>query len=198
VQVCPTGIDIRHGLQYQCIACAACVDVCDSVMDRMGYPRGLIRYTTQNELEVGRPRRILRPRVLVYSTLLGAIAIALVVAVLLRVPLELDAIRDRNQLYRETADGRVENVYTLKILNMDTRPHSYRLRATGVEGLAVAFDRAEISAAGGEVIELPVRVQAAPARLAARSTPIRFVLEAEDDPRLRKEEPARFVGPGGR
>jgi polyferredoxin len=81
VQVCPTGIDIRNGLQYQCIACGACVDVCNTVMDKMGYARGLVRYTTQNELDLGTPRQLLRPRVLVYSGLLASIAIALVVAV---------------------------------------------------------------------------------------------------------------------
>ena len=70
MQVCPTGIDIRKGLQYECIACAACIDACDEVMDKVGYPRGLIRYATQHALE-GKPTRVLRPRVIVYGTLLA-------------------------------------------------------------------------------------------------------------------------------
>ena len=70
VQVCPTGIDIRKGLQYECIACAACIDACDDVMDKVGYPRGLIRYDTQHGLE-GKPTHVLRPRIIVYGTLLA-------------------------------------------------------------------------------------------------------------------------------
>ncbi|MFX5464542.1 4Fe-4S dicluster domain-containing protein, partial [Acinetobacter baumannii] len=75
VQVCPTGIDIRNGLQYECIACGACIDACDEVMAKVGYPRGLIRYTTQNAID-GRPSRVLRPRILVYGTLLLTLLVA--------------------------------------------------------------------------------------------------------------------------
>jgi cytochrome c oxidase accessory protein FixG len=196
VQVCPTGIDIRNGLQYQCIACGACVDACDAVMDKMGYPRGLIRYTTQNELELGEPRHLLRPRVLIYSGLLGAIAVALVIAVLLRIPLELDVIRDRNTLFREGADGRIENVYTLKIMNMDGHAHSYRLTAGGIDDLALRLDRAEIQVASGEVIEVPVTLSADPAWLKERSTRVSFTLQATDNERLKRVEEARFLGPG--
>ncbi|MDZ7809743.1 MAG: 4Fe-4S dicluster domain-containing protein [Arhodomonas sp.] len=85
VQVCPTGIDIRDGLQYECIACGACIDACDQVMDRMGYPRGLIRYTTENALE-GKPTHVLRPRVIVYSVLLLALLVGTLTAVAMRTP----------------------------------------------------------------------------------------------------------------
>jgi cytochrome c oxidase accessory protein FixG len=196
VQVCPTGIDIRDGLQYQCIACGACVDVCNSVMDKMAYPRGLIRYTSARALE-GKPWRLLRPRVLVYSALLGGIAAALVAAVLVRVPLDLDVIRDRNTLYRETPEGLIENVYTLRILNMDDRAHRYRLSAAGIEGLEWRADAREPEAAPGAVVELAVALRAPRAALAARSTKVRFRLAAADEPRLTVEEEARFLGPAG-
>src|SRR5688572_16335627 len=91
VQVCPTGIDIRQGLQIECIACAACIDVCDDVMDKMGSPRGLIRYTTQHALD-HEPTRILRPRVLIYGALLTALIVGFVAAVALRSPVALDVI----------------------------------------------------------------------------------------------------------
>jgi len=197
VQVCPTGIDIRNGLQYQCIACAACVDVCDTVMEKMNYPKGLVRYTTQQELEQGAVRKIFRPRVIVYTALLAAITIALVVAVLLRVPLALDVLRDRNALFRETTDGRIENVYTLKIMNMDARVHRYQLSATGIETLQVLLDE-ETIVAPGEVVEVSARLRAESRYVAQRSTPVRFVLRAEDDAALTVEEAARFLGPGGR
>nr|WP_241546824.1 cytochrome c oxidase accessory protein CcoG [Thiohalobacter thiocyanaticus] len=89
VQVCPTGIDIRNGLQYQCIGCAACIDACNDVMDKMDYPRGLIRYTTQNRLE-GKPVHVLRPRTLVYGLILLALLGGLVYAIATRVPVDLN------------------------------------------------------------------------------------------------------------
>ncbi len=194
VQVCPTGIDIRNGLQYQCIACAACVDVCDTVMDKMQYPRGLIRYTTENALE-GKSSRILRPRVLFYGGLLAAIATALVVSVLLRIPLDVDVIRDRNTLYRETNEGLVENVYTLRILNMDNSAHTYQLAADGIEGLRMHSDVERISIDSGQVRELVVRLQADPVNLKERSSRVRFRVQAEDSTRLVATEEARFLGP---
>jgi len=194
VQVCPTGIDIRNGLQYQCIACAACVDVCDSVMTKMNYPKGLIRYTTENSLE-GKPSRILRPRVLIYGALLAGIAAALIISVLLRVPLDVDVVRDRNTLYRETNEGLVENVYTLRILNMDHSTHRYTLAAAGLEGLQMQTDSLPISIESGQVRELGVRLQVDPAVLKERSSRITFHVQAEDDPGLQAREEARFLGP---
>lgn len=195
VQVCPTGIDIRQGLQSECIACGACIDVCDTVMNKIGYPKGLIRYTTQNEIEEGKPRRILRPRVIVYGAILVNISAALVAAVLLRVPVELDVLRDRNALYRTTVSGAVENAYTLKIMNMDTKPHRYTIGADGVPDLRLVSDVHTVAVSPGEVIEVPVTLQADPAALRERSTDIRFILQAHDDAELKIEEESRFLGP---
>jgi len=194
VQVCPTGIDIRNGLQIGCIACAACVDVCNSVMDKMGYPQGLIRYTSENALE-GKPVKLLRPRVLIYSGILAAITAALILAVLLRVPLNLDVIRDRNALYRESTDGQIENIYTLKIMNMDNGPHRYVLSASGIEGLQLLSDRPDVSVAAGEVAEVPIRLKADPAKLTQRSTPVTIRLQAADTDGLFASQSARFLGP---
>ena len=194
VQVCPTGIDIRNGLQYQCIACAACVDVCDTVMDKMNYPRGLIRYTTENAL-AGKPSRILRPRVLIYGGVLAAISAALVISVLLRIPLDVDVTRDRNTLYRETNEGLVENVYTLHILNMDNSAHTYQLTADGIEGLRLLSDVEGVTIDSGQSRELVVRVQVDPVNLKERSSHIRFRVQSEDSAKLVATEEARFLGP---
>ena len=195
VQVCPTGIDIRDGLQYQCISCGACIDVCDTVMDKMRYPRGLIRYTTQDELEAGKPPRLWRPRIIVYSAILAGISIALVVAVFLRTPLEIDVLRDRQALFREAPGGRIENVYTLKLLNMDTRAHRLRISASGIDGLELQSDTRELTIASGEVIELPVVLRAERAQLRQRVSTVIFVLEAVDNTGLRATENARFLAP---
>ncbi len=193
VQVCPTGIDIRNGLQYQCISCSACIDVCNGVMDKMNYPRGLIRYTTENALQ-GKGARVLRPRVIVYASVLVLIILGLGIAIYQRVPLQLDVIRDRNNLYRETDDGGIENVYTLKIINMDEAAHEYTLGAQGIAGLRVLTDGV-LRIGPGDVQEVGVRVRAVAQALHKRSTDIFFHLQAKDDPRLDVVEDARFMGP---
>jgi len=195
VQVCPTGIDIRDGLQYECIACSACIDACDETMDKMSYPRGLIKYTTENAAE-GKGQHILRPRVMVYATILLVLFGLLVSNLVQRIPLELDVIRDRNTLYRETRDGLIENVYTLKILNMDSQAHRYILSADGIEGMKLLLDEPEIEVEAGTVLELIARLQADEYNMEERSVTVVFQLQAIEANHLTTTEEARFVGPG--
>ncbi len=197
VQVCPTGIDIRDGLQYQCIACAACIDVCDQVMDKMDYPRGLIRYTTENAFS-GRAVRLLRPRVMVYSVLLLGLTGVLLAAIAMRTPLELDVLRDRNALFRETNEGMIENVYTLKLINMDDRPHELQISVEGVPGMELRVEGEWVRTEPGEVVSVPATVRVDPERLEQRSSAIKFVAVARGEAGLRVEEEARFVGPSPR
>ena len=140
VQVCPTGIDIRNGLQYECIGCAACVDVCNGVMDKMKYPRGLIRYDTQSAMQqrLGRSGmlgRILRPRILVYTTVLVVIVSALATSLWLRSPFKVDIVRDRGVMARVVDDGWVENVYGLQIMNATEQVQRYTIAASGLPQL---------------------------------------------------------------
>jgi cytochrome c oxidase accessory protein FixG len=193
VQVCPTGIDIRDGLQYQCISCSACIDVCDEIMDKMKYPRGLIRYTTENTLN-GKPTHVLRPRIFVYGGILLAIFIGISVAISTRSLVQLDVIRDRNSLFRETGSGLIENVYRLRVMNIDNLPHVYDVTATGIDGLQLEKDR-EIEVEPGRVMTLPVRLAADPQKLPKRSMTITFQLTARDNPTLTITEEARFLGP---
>ena len=199
VQVCPTGIDIRDGLQYECIACSACIDACDEVMDKVGYERGLIRYTTENAKQglsaKGKSAHILRPRILVYAAILVFIGSMLILDISQRIALDLDVIRDRNSLYRETNEGLIENVYRLKILNMDSASHQYNLWVDGIDGLKLYQDKTEIEVASGIVSELVVRVQIDEANLKSRSNRILFHLQAKDLNHLSVIEEARFLGP---
>ena len=194
VQVCPTGIDIRDGLQYECIACSACIDACNDVMDKMGYPRGLITYTTENAMRGGRSH-ILRPRVVVYALLLLAIMSTFAWSLSQRSTLGLDVIRDRNRLYRETDEGRIENVYILKIINMDDKGHAFKLHVEGIEDLELFIDARRIWVDAGEVLELPVRLRVEEDELHERSNKVTFKLVATDDPGLKAREDARFLGP---
>jgi cytochrome c oxidase accessory protein FixG len=194
VQVCPTGIDIRDGLQYECIACSACIDACDDVMDKMGYPRGLIAYTTENAMRGGRSH-ILRPRVVVYALLLLTIMSIFAWSLSQRGTLGLDVIRDRNRLYRETDEGLIENVYILKIINMDDKGHAFKLHVEGIEDLELLIDARRIWVDAGEVLELPVRLRVEEDELHERSNKVTFKLVATDDSGLKTREEARFLGP---
>nr|MCU0977482.1 4Fe-4S dicluster domain-containing protein [Steroidobacteraceae bacterium] len=193
VQVCPTGIDIRDGLQYECIACAACIDACDDVMEKMSYPKGLIRYTSQKALE-GNESHVIRPRMIVYGTLLGLLIVSFFVSISLRTPVSLDVMRDRNALYRPLADGGIENVYLLRILNKDTRPHRYVLSTSGVPGIVIETDEPEHFVGPGEVYSLAARVRV-PAGSVTGSREIRVEVAAVDDPSLSAGRDTRFLAP---
>ncbi len=193
VQVCPTGIDIRQGLQYECIACAACIDACDSIMDRMSYPRGLIRYTTENALHHEKSR-LLRPRVLIYATLLLILVGILVTSLSMRTPVILDVIRDRNTLYRELPNDVVENIYTLKIINQSDHVRQFDLGVSGVEGIVLDGVPDPFEVAGGDVASLPVRVRVGRDN-ATGIHPIEFTITAADDPNVTLTEDSRFLGP---
>ena len=170
VQVCPTGIDIRDGLQYMCIGCGACVDVCDQVMDKMQYEPGLIRYTSERAMLDGLSAKsarshLLRPRVLIYGTLILALAVAFVVSLAMRNPLRVDIIRDRGALGREVAGGMIENVYRLQIINTSDQPMHLRLTAEGMPGLTVlagqqGSDTVDVEAAANKLVPMVIRAPA--------------------------------------
>ncbi len=192
VQVCPTGIDIRKGLQYECIACAACVDVCDDVMETMGYEKGLVRYTTEHAV-AGEPSRIARPRVFVYGLLMVAVLSLTAVSLLNRTPLRLDVIRDRNSLYRVVDGGRIENVYSLRLMNMDNESHDLEVTVSGLPGLTVETDPPALVVDSGAIEAVAARISA-PAGTAAGGHDIRIRLLTADG-EMTVEEPARFMAP---
>ncbi len=190
VQVCPTGIDIRNGLQYECIGCAACIDGCNQVMHKMGYPKGLIRYSTENALKNGwNFRQIMahavRPRVLVYSAILAAVIIGAGMALFMRVPVKVDVIRDRTSLGREVAGGKIENVYRLQIMNTTEKSHRFFVRvadAHDLEDIEVLTDAKQpLQIEAISTISVPVRVRATPAHEKRGSERIFFIIEASDD-----------------
>ncbi|HQS99719.1 MAG: cytochrome c oxidase accessory protein CcoG [Hydrogenophilales bacterium 16-64-46] len=197
VQVCPTGIDIRNGLQYECIGCAACIDGCDQIMDKMGYPRGLIRYTTENVVKGKYPdsgilRHVLRPRTILYSVIMLVIGSAFVVSLATRVPLRVDVVRDRVALSKETDEGLIENVYRLQLINKDGRAHRYTIEAEGIPGLQVVTSQAEISAAPLQTVDIPVSLVADPVELKGRSIEVQFIVRAVDAPEIVDEVKTKF------
>ena len=205
VQVCPTGIDIRKGLQYECIGCAACVDVCNGVMDKMGYPKGLVRYATQNSMVQGWDARrmwarVLRPRVLVYSGVLVLIVMALLASLALRSPFKVDVVRDRGTLARLVEDGRMENGYRLQVMNATEQVQRYRIRATGLDGASVV-GREEVEVGPAEARWVPLAVQIGPetvSRMGPGAHPVMFDIERVargGEPEARVSEKSTFVIP---
>lgn len=199
VQVCPTGIDIRKGLQYECIGCAACIDVCDDVMDKVGYPRGLIKFSTQHGMEQGwntkqMLQRALRPRVLVYSAILLTITAAVGVSLYLRTPLRVDVMRDRGSLARMVEQGRIENVYRLQIMNATEQTQRYAISVSGLPGITLD-PITEIEVLPTEVRSAAVRVQIPPGTAETGSHPIQFEIRSTGDEVARVTEKAAFLVP---
>ena len=162
-------------------------------MDKMGSPRGLIRYTTEHALQ-GKATRIVRPRMIVYATLLVVGLGTLLYSLVTRTPLILDVIRDRNALYREVHGDRIENAYTLKVINLDDRSHRYRLEVTGMNELDVVAPSGLIEAPPGTVSTISARLQA-PSPRANGVHAITLTLAAVDAPRIAVREKTRFIGP---
>ncbi len=190
VQVCPTGIDIRDGLQIECIACAACIDACDGVMDKMQYPRGLIRYTTENML-TGKARRIVRPRTVVYAGLLAALLTTFAWGIVHRSPLIMDVLRDRNALYRESADGAIENSYTVKLVNKTRAPQHLSLSVTAGSPASIVGN-ANVDVPAGEVASVPLTLRSARGALRGMSS---IRLTATSNEGVAASQTAQFFAP---
>ena len=199
VVVCPTGIDIRKGQQYECIGCGACIDACDPVMDKVGLPRGLIRYTTENALaKHWTPKEVLahlvRPRIILYSVILIGIVVASAWSLATRVPLKVDVIRDRSLLAREADDGRIENVYNLKIMNTTEEPKRYTLSVEGMEGVELAGERV-VTVGSAENQEVTVVVRVPPESGKKGANTIYFDIKAENNDKIAVHEKASFLMP---
>ncbi len=195
VQVCPTGIDIRDGLQIECIGCAACVDACDAIMDKMGYPKGLISYTTEHNLS-GQKTHLMRPRLIGYALALVAMISLFGWAVFNRSLVEVDVLKDR-VLFRENEQGHVENVYTVKLMNKAQRDLTYLISVEGIDGLEYEGKR-EVKAAAGEVLSIPVELSIAPEKLPSSANEILFKVQALEDPTIENDADSRFIGPSVR
>ena len=193
VQVCPVGIDIRDGLQSECISCGLCIDACNAIMEKVAYPKGLISFTTENKLAKGETH-IFRPRLIGYSVALLVMVSVFTYTLITRIPLELDIIRDRSLLYRETSRGLIENIYTLRINNMDNQAHQYLIEVEAEQDFRF-IGASTVDVAGGEVFTHLVRLELDPGLLQRGNTDITFMLRAKDDETIHDSEESRFIGP---
>jgi cytochrome c oxidase accessory protein FixG len=195
VNVCPTGIDIRDGLQYQCIGCAACVDACEEVMSTMGYGESLVRYSSQNRDE-GTPSHWLRPRLVGYASLIVVLMAAFATVVTSRIPIGLDIARDRNRLYRQSWDDSVENVYTLRVENRDAVEHTYRVEFES--GMPLAYEGPRtVHVEAGKRASLPIRLVLSGDQSDREFTEedVVFHVQSEAKPEIEIEKTSRFHRP---
>lgn len=199
VQVCPTGIDIRKGLQYECIGCAACIDACDQVMDKMQYPRGLIRYSTENAVKQHWGRKeiighVLRPRTLIYGGVLTIVSIAFLWGLAAREPLRVDILRDRTSLAREVEDGLIENVYRLQIMNMTESIRSFDLSVSGLkDARIVGAESIEVGPAETQAVTVQVLVPGDAGKPGANE--LFFMISPHDEPQRVLREKTTFLLP---
>lgn len=192
VQVCPTGIDIRDGLQIACVSCAACIDVCDEVMGKMGYEKGLISYTTEHNLS-GEKTKLVRPRLVGYAAAILIMISLFSYTIFNRTLVELNVIKDRIP-YRENMEGRVENVYLLRIINKDQHAHTYMLEASGLDGLQLE-GKQNFEVQAGEIFSSPVSVSVDPEALGSSANTIEFKIQSVDDQRISRASKSTFIGP---
>ncbi|WP_051304712.1 cytochrome c oxidase accessory protein CcoG [Chitinilyticum litopenaei] len=196
VQVCPVGIDIRQGLQYECIGCAACIDACDIVMDKLGQPRGLIRFSSDTHRQQPGSaaftlRDWLRPRASLYAVLLLTVTLATGIALMQRQPFKLDVARDRQQLARETADGQVENRYLLQLGNSAGVPQDVELQLQAPPGIRLLGTPPvrRIDAGGNAQWALTLTAPAG-----QPSSPITLIAQSRSHPDWRVRTSSRFIG----
>ncbi|HID48637.1 MAG TPA: cytochrome c oxidase accessory protein CcoG [Chromatiales bacterium] len=179
-QVCPVGIDIRNGLQYQCISCALCIDACDNIMKSIGYPVGLIRYTSEHALE-GKPTRYLNLKNLGYALVLVATTVMLVWSILSRAPVEMNVRQIRQPLAVTLSDGRIQNRYEIRINNKTAQPRRFHLLLEGLDGAELDTGRdGDILLSPEHTLQLNVKLRMAPERATASREPFRFVLQPVD------------------
>jgi cytochrome c oxidase accessory protein FixG len=189
VQVCPTGIDIRDGLQYMCIGCGACIDACNQVMEKVDYPKGLIRYTTERAIEDKESnqsaiRHILRPRVLIYTAFITVLTSAFLFSLATRNPLRVDVMRDRGALAREVEGVRIENIYRIQIMNASEHAMKVRVKATGLEDLKILNSQGkeiqEIEVAPASNQLMPIKVSTTIGQNGSGNYPIHFDVTAQE------------------
>ncbi len=193
VHVCPTGIDIRNGLQYECINCGACIDACDDTMDKMGYAKGLISYTTEHSLQ-GKPTKILRPKLVGYFVVLMVVCAAFGWTLYNRMPAVLDVVRDRGALSRESDEGLIENTYTLKIINKSQKEQSYALSVNGINQINWIGPNV-VTIKGGEIAGIPITLSVDPAELSQFKTDIEFKIVNSADSSIVLTQQSTFFKP---
>lgn len=144
INVCPTGVDIRKGLQLPCIQCGLCIDACDAVMLKLGMPTGLITYESEVNLErreVGEKPiapKIFRPRTIIYMVVIAVVTVVMGWSFLTRASSGMSVLHDRNPLFVSLSAGGIRNGYTIRLLNMKIQQRNFTINASGIDGVTMS------------------------------------------------------------
>ncbi len=193
VQVCPVDIDIRDGAQYECINCGLCVDACDAIMEKMEYPKGLIRFTSEDQLENGHTQFI-RPRLVGYFSIVVVMMGLLAYTIYDRSPLGVDVLRDRSARMYRVQGKEIQNVYTIKINNMDRQTHIYRIELHGDLPFELKNYK-PVPISEGEVFTLPIRVAVPKKAITSESHALTIHIIAQDNAEIIAKEETVFMAP---
>jgi polyferredoxin len=198
VQVCPTGIDIRNGLQMSCISCALCIDACDNIMDNLGWERGLIRYASQNEMQ-GKRTRLFKLKNISYAIALLAASAALVWSIVNKEPVSVSVSQVRNPMYVMLSDGRLQNSYELSIANKTEYPMAVRIQLHGLDQAQVQLGRLhDVKIEPLSSLNLFIKVRLKPEHSHGVQLPFDFVIDAIfNDQTVTYTKQALFTLPGG-
>ena len=190
VEVCPAGIDIRNGMQYECINCGLCIDACDDTMDKFGYAKGLIKYTSEHAL-AGKSVSKFRLKLVGYGVFTVLLFVLMGLWAFNRVPLETSILRDRNALYRVNYEGLVENTYTLRIINKTQKTLHFNITSDGVLGGILDVSK-NIKIGPGVMHRVPVTIIADGYDLKKKITDVNFTIQAVEDPEVKLVKTSRF------
>ena len=194
VAVCPLGIDIRDGLQMECLHCAQCIDACDDVMDRTARPRGLVRYGSRAGF-AGEPRRVLRPRLVFYPALLVVVFGALAVALLVRPAADVTVLRAPGSPFVVLPSGEVSNPIRIKVTNRGPEPRRYEISLAGDADVALVAPDNPLAVGAGKTATTVVFVTARPGALPGGRRAVQF--RVTDGAGFETTAMYTLLGPGG-
>lgn len=196
VAVCPTGVDIRLGQQYQCITCGLCIDACDSVMEKLDKPKGLIRYAAIDEF-AGKPLPPIwkRPRVIVYTSIMTIAALAGFYALFTLSPIDLKVLHERAPLFVQMSDGTIQNKYTLKVVNLSDKVKSYKVEVSGLKDVIIKGNEEPIVVQPSTVGSAVVYLRAKKSVLTEGISKVEFVVTDIEVPEIKVSYTAKFIGP---
>ncbi len=169
VAVCPTGIDIRDGTQMECVNCTACIDACDAVMDKIDRPRGLIRYASLNGIERREPLRW-TPRLAGYAAVLGALIALFLYLIFTRSEIQTTLLRAPGALFQTMPNGRISNLYTVKLVNKTHRDIPVTLRLEDSPGELRVMSQREIVVPAERLFETSLLIELDPAQIASHNS----------------------------
>ena len=192
VVVCPTGIDIRNGTQLECVNCTACIDACDTVMDKVGLPRGLIRYSSYNAIKSG-AKKLFTPRVIAYSAVLTVLVGVIIYLFIARVDLQATMLRAPGSLFQEKGDDIISNLYTIKVINKSKEQRTIELRLLEPEGTLTIVGGQAITLPNGGIVEAAAFIDIERDELTGFSTPVKVGIYANGE--LKQTIRSTFSGP---